>query len=171
VDDLRPSQPQRPDQQRRPARADILLEESRHLPPSFIRTMASRPPRDDSPSQPFLPHGDLPPRPRLLGPLLLLERCVDVVLEAETCANRRKSPVLLTVEIPSLLGRKFGLNAQQTGLQFVGASTYSFRLVPSRPFVVVVVVVDTSSILRKTRLTRFFHSHRRFPGRDRRGSW
>lgn len=35
--------------------------------------------------------------------------------------------VLLTVEIPSLLGRKFGLNAQQTGLQFVGASTFTPR--------------------------------------------
>ncbi|GJN90621.1 hypothetical protein Rhopal_003633-T1 [Rhodotorula paludigena] len=29
--------------------------------------------------------------------------------------------VLLTVEIPALLGRKYGLNAQQIGLQFVGA--------------------------------------------------
>ena len=32
-----------------------------------------------------------------------------------------RSQVLLTVEIPSLLGRKYDLNAQQVGLQFVGA--------------------------------------------------
>lgn len=36
--------------------------------------------------------------------------------------------VLLTVEIPSLLGRKYGLNAQQVGLQFVGAVIVSGNL-------------------------------------------
>lgn len=37
--------------------------------------------------------------------------------------------VLLTVEIPALLGRKYNLNAQQVGLQFVGAVIVSTNIV------------------------------------------
>lgn len=42
--------------------------------------------------------------------------------------------VLLTVEIPSLLGRKYELNAQQVGLQFVGAVIVSDNLDSCPPY-------------------------------------
>jgi len=38
-----------------------------------------------------------------------------------TWLTRLRSQVLLTVEIPALLGRKYELNAQGVGLQFVAA--------------------------------------------------
>ncbi|KAM0749529.1 MFS general substrate transporter [Meredithblackwellia eburnea MCA 4105] len=72
----------------------------------------------------FERHGNVPwsQMPiEIVRPLSMLFKLPVLLATLAYAITFTYSNVLLTVEIPSLLGRKYNLNAQQTGLQFVGA--------------------------------------------------
>lgn len=57
----------------------------------------------------------------IVRPLYILFRPTIILPSLAYALAFTYSNVLLTIEIPALLGRKEGLNAQQTGLQFIAA--------------------------------------------------